>query len=75
MLKRMLQTNAVLSAFILSMVLHPDVFKKAQAEIYQVVGSDRLLDFDDRESLPYLNCIVKEVLRYLCSVHMVLRYG
>ena len=47
------------------MVLHQDVFKKAQAEIDQVTGSDRLLDFDDRESLPYFDCVVKEVLRYV----------
>jgi len=59
-------TNATLSTFFLTMVLHPDVFKKAQTEIDKTTGGDRLLDFNDRESLPYLNCVVKEVLRYAC---------
>ena len=45
------------------MVLHQDVLKKAQAEIDQNIGNDRLLDFDDKELLPYLDCVMKEVLR------------
>lgn len=45
------------------MILHPDVFAKAQAEIDHVVGSDRLPDFHDRISLPYVESVVKEVYR------------
>jgi hypothetical protein len=45
------------------MVLHPEVFKKAQTEIDQVIGDDRLVDFDDQNSLPYFRCVFKEVLR------------
>jgi hypothetical protein len=45
------------------MILHPDVFAKAQAEIDGVVGSERLPDFHDRNSLPYVECVVKEVYR------------
>lgn len=47
------------------MVLYPEVYKKAQAEVDRVVGQDRLPDFEDRESLPYLECVVKEVYRYV----------
>jgi len=61
-------TSAVLTTFLLTMVLHPDVFKEAQAEIDQITGGDRLLDFNDRESLPYLDCVVKEVFRYACPL-------
>jgi cytochrome P450 len=57
------QTSATLAAFILAMILHPDVFAKAQAEIDGVVGSDRLPDFQDRNSLPYVESVVKEVYR------------
>ena len=46
------------------MVLHPDVYQRARAEIDRVVGSERLPDFEDREHLPYLECVVKEVFRY-----------
>lgn len=45
------------------MALHPEVFKKAQAEVDRVLGRSRLPDFDDRESLPYLACVINEVLR------------
>ena len=47
------------------MVLHPDIQKKAQAEIDAVVGHDRLPDFNDRPSLPYIDRIVQETLRYV----------
>ena len=46
------------------MALHPEVQKKAQAEIDTVVGPNRLPDFHDRPSLPYINAIVKETSRW-----------
>jgi hypothetical protein len=46
------------------MILHPEVFAKAQAEIDRVVGFDLLPDFQDRISLPYVESVVKEVYRY-----------
>lgn len=46
------------------MVLHPEVAKKAQAELDTVVGNDRLPTFADREYLPYLDALCKEVLRW-----------
>lgn len=58
------QTAAALSVFILAMRLYPNVMKRAQAEIDDVVGRDRLPTFADRENLPYIRAIVKEVLRW-----------
>lgn len=52
------------------MTLHPEVFAKAQAEIDRVVGSDRLPDFQDRSSLPYVESVVKEVYRYGSLPHV-----
>ena len=46
------------------MVLYPEVQKKAQAEIDAFVGPNRLPDFLDRPSLPYINAIVKESSRW-----------
>jgi hypothetical protein len=46
------------------MTLFPDVQKKAQAEINAVVGTDRFPSFEDRDSLPYIEALVKEVLRW-----------
>ncbi|KAI8982788.1 CyP450 monooxygenase [Trametes punicea] len=58
-------------AFFLAMVNNPDVQKKAQAELDAVVGPNRLPDFEDRASLPYINAIVKECLRW----HVVVTLG
>lgn len=57
-------TMIALSTLILAMTLYPECLKKAQEEIGRVVGSDRLPEFEDRESLPYLECIIKEVYRW-----------
>jgi hypothetical protein len=48
----------------LALTLYPEVQKKAQAEIDSVVGPNRLPDFHDRSSLPYLTALVKEVGRW-----------
>ena len=53
--------------FLLAMTLHPEAFQKAQAELDRVVGRARLPDFDDRGSLPYLDCVISEVLRCVSS--------
>lgn len=45
------------------MVKHLEVFKKAQDEIDRVIGNDRLIDYDDMDSLPYFAAVLKEVLR------------
>lgn len=60
------QTATTLSTFLLAMVLHPEVLRKAQAEIDRVVGGTRLPNVEDRASLPYVDCIIKEVYRWNC---------
>ncbi|KZT21922.1 cytochrome P450 [Neolentinus lepideus HHB14362 ss-1] len=50
--------------FILTMMLFPEVQKRAQEEIDRVVGNERLPDFIDREKLPYITALMKEVLRW-----------
>ncbi|OAX38075.1 cytochrome P450 [Rhizopogon vinicolor AM-OR11-026] len=57
-------TTSTLMVFVLAMVLHPDVQKRAQAEIDLVIGRDRLPTFDDRTSLPYIDAIFRETLRW-----------
>ncbi|KAG6872144.1 hypothetical protein C0995_012555 [Termitomyces sp. Mi166 len=55
---------AALSTFILLMILHPAVQKRARDELDLVVGTKRLPNFDDRPRLPYIEAIIKEVLRW-----------
>jgi cytochrome P450 len=54
---------SALYTFVLAMVQHPEVARKAQADIDRVVGQ-RLPDFSDQESLPYISAIIQEVLRW-----------
>ena len=60
-----LQSVSSIHGFFLVMMLHPEVQRKAQAEIDRIVGRERLPDFEDREHLPYLECVLKEVFRYV----------
>jgi cytochrome P450 len=54
----------VVMHFLLAIIQHPDVLVKAQKEIDSVVGRDRLPTLDDRDSLPYVDCVVKECFRW-----------
>ena len=56
---------------ILEMTLHPEVLKRAQDEIAQVVGDNRLPDFDDRPHLPYVECVLRELYRYVSLMRSV----
>ncbi|KAF7374570.1 O-methylsterigmatocystin oxidoreductase [Mycena sanguinolenta] len=53
-----------LASFFLAMALYPDVQKKAQTEIDTVIGTDRLPDFEDRPSLPFVEALYREVMRW-----------
>ncbi|KAG1876679.1 cytochrome P450 [Suillus subalutaceus] len=57
-------TACTLQTFLLAMVLYPDVQARARAEIDQVVGYDKMPCLDDRASLPYLDAILREVMRW-----------
>ncbi|KAH7099912.1 cytochrome P450 [Auriculariales sp. MPI-PUGE-AT-0066] len=56
--------NATISWFILAMSLFPDAQRRAQEEIDALTGGIRLPCMDDRASLPYLDALFKEVLRW-----------
>lgn len=47
----------------MALLLHPNVAKKAQAEIDHAVGRDRLPKFGDWDALPYLHAAIKESSR------------
>jgi cytochrome P450 len=46
------------------MTLYPEVQRKAQAEIDRVIGNSRLPDYSDQYELPYVDAVLKEVLRW-----------
>ncbi|KAF8518587.1 cytochrome P450 [Gautieria morchelliformis] len=64
-------TVLALTTFFLAMRLFPEVQRKAQEELDEVVGLSRLPEYEDRENLPYINALCKEVIRW----HPVLPLG
>lgn len=48
--------------------MHPHVQEKAQRELDEVLGSNRLPEHEDIASLPYIQAIYYEVLRWRPNV-------
>lgn len=57
-------TASTTVTFILAMCAFPEVQRKAQKAIDEVVGSGRLPDWTDEEKLPYVRACVEEALRW-----------
>jgi len=57
-------TTMALEIFVMAAILYPSVMQKAQAELDSVVGPDRLPSYSDKASLPLIDAIMKEVLRW-----------
>lgn len=78
-----MQSSAAVNTFVLAMILHPQVCLRAQAEIDSIIGESRLPDLGDRGSLPYVECVLRETLRYAqaiaticpCSDELILRWN
>lgn len=57
-------TACLLHTFLLACLTQPDVVRKAQAELDQVVGED-VPGFEHMSRLPYVHAVVKEALRWV----------
>ncbi|THG97350.1 hypothetical protein EW026_g4630 [Hermanssonia centrifuga] len=53
-----------LHVLLLAMTLYPNALRRAHEELDTVIGRDRLPCFQDQKDLPYINAIVKELLRW-----------
>ncbi|QRW10511.1 cytochrome P450 family protein [Ceratobasidium sp. AG-Ba] len=67
-------TVSILTTLIFLLALHPEAVQKAQEEIDRVIGRDRLPTVHDRGSLPYVEAVLQEAMRYypvvpLCIPH------
>ncbi|EJD37712.1 cytochrome P450 [Auricularia subglabra TFB-10046 SS5] len=58
--------------FLLAMALHPDIQTRAQRDVDLVTGGERLPTIADRDQLPYLDAIIKELLRWHSIVNLAL---
>jgi len=43
---------------------HPDIQEKIYEEVVREVGTDRLVEVDDRQRLPYTRAVIHEILRF-----------
>ncbi|KAF5315270.1 hypothetical protein D9619_007192 [Psilocybe cf. subviscida] len=57
-------TTSALQTFFYAMTIYPDAQKKAQQELDAVVGKTRLPNYDDWDSLSYIEALLREVLRW-----------
>ncbi|KAH8913348.1 cytochrome P450, partial [Atractiella rhizophila] len=57
-------TSDMISTFIFCMAYRPDVVDKAHEELDRVIGQDRMPDFPDENSLPYVQAVIQECLRW-----------
>ena len=62
-----------MAIFFLMLAKHPEVVKQAQAEIDKITSQERLPTLDDRENIPYVDCIMKEVFRCDASFSVSLK--
>ncbi|KAE9389986.1 cytochrome P450 [Gymnopus androsaceus JB14] len=57
-------TVAALGAFLIAMLMNPEVQTKAHHELEKVLGPGDLPSFSDEPMLPYITAIVREILRH-----------
>lgn len=57
-----------MKSFFLAMALYPEVVRKAQEELDRTIGSERLPELSDRDNLPYISALMKELLRWTCPL-------
>ncbi|XP_052016270.1 cytochrome P450 2D9-like isoform X2 [Apodemus sylvaticus] len=60
----MVSTSTTLYWGLLLMILHPDVQRRVQQEIDEVIGQVRCPEMADQAHMPYTNAVIHEVLRF-----------
>ncbi|KAI9167940.1 Multifunctional cytochrome P450 monooxygenase af510 [Paramyrothecium foliicola] len=58
-------TVSNISSMIVAMIMYPEIQRKAQQEIDNVLGAGKMPELKDRERLPYTAALVTETLRWI----------
>ncbi|KAI0673275.1 cytochrome P450 [Trametes maxima] len=69
----MLATESATLTFLLTMAKFPDVQKRAQAAVDGLLRGKRLPTMADRPSLPYVDAVLSEVLRWVSIAPVIAR--
>ncbi|THU76219.1 cytochrome P450, partial [Dendrothele bispora CBS 962.96] len=65
-------TVSATATFFLALTLYPEVQSKAQEELDRVLGPGRIPSFKDRQDLPYVEAVYREVMRWHPALPMSL---
>lgn len=65
MLGGVITTVSSITSMLLCMIRNPDVQKRVQAEIHEVVGTDRLPSLEDKARCTYTEAVFLETQRYI----------
>lgn len=68
-------TSSFLQTAMLLLACHPHVQEKAQKELDDVIGKDRLPSSEDYEKLPYVRAIIRETFRFFPPVPLGLPHS
>ncbi|PBK95956.1 cytochrome P450 [Armillaria gallica] len=68
-------TTSTIRVFLLAMMLFPDAQKEAHAELNSVLQGRRLPTHQDRDKLPYVDALCKEVMRFHPAVPLSVPHG
>ena len=64
------QVAAALHTFFLAMLLYPDIQARARRELETALGADHLPSFEDFGSVPYIDALIRELLRWRPVLHL-----
>lgn len=59
-----MKTHTSVLVFLIGVMQNPAAQKKAQDELDEVIGRDRMPTLEDRAQLPYVDAIIKEIMRW-----------
>ncbi|XP_068913285.1 probable cytochrome P450 305a1 [Tenebrio molitor] len=57
-------TSGTLDFGFLLMILHPDVQQKVQAQLDTTFSKNHILEYSDRDKLPYVEAVILEIMRF-----------
>ena len=64
LLGRIAQISAIMHTFFLAMLLYPDIQVRARHELETALGTHHLPTFEDFGSVPYIDAMIRELLRW-----------
>ncbi len=68
-------TSSMLQSFFKVMAMNPKAQRRAQMELDQVVGLNRMPDWEDERRLPYLRALIKEVHRWAPIANLLIPHA